>query len=548
VELLGEDKGSGYKAPRYMVRRSDGQLVQLTDLLYLVAERIDGHRDYDDIARDVSEAYGRKVSADNVRQLVQKSLFSDGLVARPDGSQPELKKVDPVLSLRFRVTILPDKAVNLIAGVLRPLFWPPVMVAVLVGLVVVDVWYFGTHGIGQSLRDTLYQPLVMILLYGLLILSVAWHELGHATACRYGGARPGRIGFGIYIIWPALYTDVTEAYRLGRGGKVRTDLGGMYFNAIFVLATAGFYALTGFEPILVLIMIQHALILYNLMPFLRMDGYFVISDLTGIPDLFQRIKPTIASLLPWKETPKQATDLKRWVRVVVTVWVLSVIPVLLFLFSMMVLAAPRTLATAWDSFFVQWAKVSGAVDDGNGATAAVSGIRAAMVALPVAGMSVTFLKVTKRLLFRFWALLTSRPAAGVAVGLAGAAVLGGAAYLLIPNGEYKPIQPEEQWTFGEGVDALSEVTTGRPSLTEEREKELGGAPTQRDTGVIDDGGDDTGTDTGDTGTDDPDTEQTDDGDTDTDEGDVTEDDDEDTTEDGTTEDDTDSSPSPTSSP
>ena len=44
------------------------------------------------------------------------------------------------------------------------------------------------------------------------------------------------MGFGFYLFWPAFYTDVTDSYRLGRGGRVRTDLGGLYFNALVVLA------------------------------------------------------------------------------------------------------------------------------------------------------------------------------------------------------------------------------------------------------------------------------------------------------------------------
>ena len=48
-------------------------------------------------------------------------------------------------------------------------------------------------------------------------------------------------------MWPAFYTDVTDAYRLDRAGRLRTDLGGLYFNAIFALATFGVWALTGVE-------------------------------------------------------------------------------------------------------------------------------------------------------------------------------------------------------------------------------------------------------------------------------------------------------------
>jgi putative peptide zinc metalloprotease protein len=44
VELLGEYKGSGYSQPPSLVRRADGQVIQVSALLYRVACRIDGAR------------------------------------------------------------------------------------------------------------------------------------------------------------------------------------------------------------------------------------------------------------------------------------------------------------------------------------------------------------------------------------------------------------------------------------------------------------------------------------------------------------------------
>ena len=38
-----------------------------------------------------------------------------------------------------------------------------------------------------------------------------------------------------------------DAYRLGKRGRLRTDLGGMYFNAIFALIVGAVYAATSFE-------------------------------------------------------------------------------------------------------------------------------------------------------------------------------------------------------------------------------------------------------------------------------------------------------------
>src|SRR5207237_4086106 len=130
-------------------------------------------------------------------------------------------------------------AVRRITSPFRPLFFSPVVVVVLGTLVAIDVWLFGYHGIGQSVHDALYHPALLLVLLGLVIASAAFHEFGHAVACTYGGATPGVMGAGIYIAWPAFYTDVTDAYRLDKRGRLRTDLGGVYFNAVFILVTAG---------------------------------------------------------------------------------------------------------------------------------------------------------------------------------------------------------------------------------------------------------------------------------------------------------------------
>jgi len=480
IELIGELEGSGYKETPYVARRPDGQMIQMTYLLHLIAEQVDGKSDYRAIAERVSERFGRRVSANNVGFLIEKKLRPLGVVAAADGSQPQVKKGDPLLALKFKTVLIPERAVNVIAAMLRPLFWPPAIVAALVGLVALDIWYFSVHGVGQSLRDTLYQPALILLIYGLLLVSIAWHELGHATACRYGGATPGVIGFGIYVVWPAFYNDVTDAYRLDKGGRVRVDLGGIYFNVLFTLGVAGAYFVTGFEPLLVLILVQHLLMLYQFMPFLRLDGYYVIADLTGVPDLFARVKPTLRSALPWKETEDSVAELKPWVRVVVTAWVLTVIPLLLYAFAMMVISAPRVFATGWDSLVVQQDRFTAAIGGERYTEAAAGGLQMAMLVLPLGGMTVTFSRVTKRLYDGAMNVTDGRP---ILRGLTyltatGAAVF--AAFVLWPNGEYRPIQEGERWTVTSSFEALEGVTTGRPSLTPEHEDELGGATSVRE--------------------------------------------------------------------
>ena len=481
IDLIGQYEGSGFKEPPYIARRADGQVVQLAPLLYLIAELADGERTNEEIAAAVSEAIQRGVSADNVRQLVERRLRPLGVIAPANGSEPELQKADPLLALRLRAALVPERVVNAITKVFKPLFFPPVVVAVLGGLGALDVWLFAYHGIAQSLREVLYSPALLMMMLGLVVLSAAFHECGHATACAYGGARPGVMGAGLYIVWPAFYTDVTDAYRLGKRGRLRTDLGGVYFNVVFMLATAGAYALTGYEPLLLVIPFMHLEIVHQFLPFIRLDGYYIVSDLTGVPDMFARIRPTLASLLPWNHTSERVTELKPWVRVVVTAYVFTVVPLLLLMFGLMLVNAPRIFSTAYDSFFVQYHKVQHAFDGGSSLNGVIGILQMLILILPALGIAATCWMVFKRVSGAVWSRTEGRPAVRAVYGLAtatAAAVLG---YVWWPNGDYRPIQRSERGTLTGAVQQLAQVPSGRPSLSRKRAQQLHGAPFQSST-------------------------------------------------------------------
>jgi putative peptide zinc metalloprotease protein len=475
IELIGEYQESGFKEAPYIARRADGQMVQLPPMLYALAEQVDGRRGYGELAERLSTAIERQVGPEDVEFLVREKLRPLGVLAQADGSSPEFAKVDPLLALKFRAALVPKSVTRALTTIFYPLFYPAAIVAVLAGLVAVDIWFFFFHGVAQPLRELAYNPVLLLMVLGLVVVATALHELGHATATRYGGAEPGVMGAGIYIVWPAFYTDVTDAYRLDRNGRLRVDLGGVYFNCVFVLGIAAAYSLTEFEPLLVLIIVQHMQILQQFLPFLRLDGYYILSDLTGVPDMFNRIKPTLKGAIPGKETDPKVDELKPWVRRVTAGWVLFLIPVLLLVFGMIVFNAPRMVATAWDSLLIQFDRIQ----EGGTSNVAGGALQSGALVLPLAGITYTFTRIVGRVVGGAWSWSTGAPLrrALVLVGSAGIAAV--AAYVLYPNGDYKPIQSGERGTIQAGVRQLSAVRTGRPGLTEEREHDLGGAPTRR---------------------------------------------------------------------
>ncbi len=396
VELLGEYKGSGYAQPPSLVRRPDGQVIQMSRLLYQVTCRIDGSRDPGAIADLVGEDLGLSLSGDQVRHLITSKLLPLGIVAAA-GAPAALPRANPLLALRARGTLLPHVAANAVGVLLRPLFRPPIVVAVVGSVLAVDAWLFASHGLGLGLQQVLRDPVDLLIVAGLSLVSAVFHECGHAAACRYGGARPGVIGAGIYLVWPSFFTDVTDSYRLSRAGRLRTDLGGLYFNLIFILVLAGIYAATPAGFLLLVIAITHLEMLEQVLPFVRFDGYFILSDLVGVPDLFARVAPILRNVVSRGPNDPRVTGLRRRARIVVTGWVLCVIPLLTFSLGYLLLHLPQISRALWRSARRQAHLASAAVAGHGYALAVVDALGVVLLALSLAGSLYIVIGLARRL-------------------------------------------------------------------------------------------------------------------------------------------------------
>ena len=322
MRLLGRYQGSGYREPKYLIRRSSGQVLHVSRLLFLLAANLDGRRTTEEVADRVSGQYRRRLTPDGVDFLIEHKLRPLGLLA---SATPAGLPAAPsqLLGLRLRRPFVPARTVEVLGNLLAPLFLPIIVLAGLAGLAVSDLWLLRTASLMEALQVTLLDPPLILAVLGITVAAALVHELGHAAACSYGGGRPGAIGAGLYLVYPAFYTDVTDSYRLDRAGRVRTDLGGVYFNALTLVAlTAALYA-TGWQPLVLVILLVHLEMAQQLLPVVRLDGYFVLADLVGVPDLFARVRPVLASLRPGRGPDPRVTALRRSTRIVVTVWVLD---------------------------------------------------------------------------------------------------------------------------------------------------------------------------------------------------------------------------------
>jgi putative peptide zinc metalloprotease protein len=128
-----------------------------------------------------------------------------------------------------------------------------------------------------------YQGLERILSFG-LALSVAkvCHELGHAFVARHHGCKVPTMGVAFLVMWPVLYTDTNEAWKLSsRRAGFQIGIAGIATELLLaVLATLAWVFLPEGAPRAAAFFLATTswvlTLAINISPFMRFDGYFLL--------------------------------------------------------------------------------------------------------------------------------------------------------------------------------------------------------------------------------------------------------------------------------
>jgi putative peptide zinc metalloprotease protein len=189
----------------------------------------------------------------------------------------------------------------------RTFFWLIVAIAVLGVFLVGRQWDSFAHTFVDMLSPAGFLGYALALMFAKTL-----HELGHAyTATRYG-VRVAHMGVAFLVMLPMLYTDTGESWKLqDRMQRWRIAAAGMSAEfALAAVATLG-WSLTSDGPLrstLFFLATTSWLVTLaiNASPFMRFDGYFLLSDALDFPNLHERAGALARSsmrrtLLGWQE-------------------------------------------------------------------------------------------------------------------------------------------------------------------------------------------------------------------------------------------------------
>jgi putative peptide zinc metalloprotease protein len=171
-----------------------------------------------------------------------------------------------------------------------PRFWLLMLATALLGLYFVSRQWDGFIHTFASYAG--WQGLVGIGL-ALSIGKIA-HELGHALTAYRHGCRVPHMGVAFLVLMPVLYTDTNEAWKLA-GRRQRLQIGAAGMAAEIALAACA-TLLWSFLPdgplragvFLLATSTWLITLAINLSPFMRFDGYFLLSDWLDMPNLHER--------------------------------------------------------------------------------------------------------------------------------------------------------------------------------------------------------------------------------------------------------------------
>lgn len=120
------------------------------------------------------------------------------------------------------------------------------------------------------------------------ILSLAFHEFGHAMAVRHFGRRVDRAGLMLMYGSPGAYVDTSDMWLATRRQRLCVTASGPIVNLVFG-SVATFVALARPGTIIAAFAAsQFLFVLANAMPLLKLDGYYMLMDATGVSNLRER--------------------------------------------------------------------------------------------------------------------------------------------------------------------------------------------------------------------------------------------------------------------
>jgi putative peptide zinc metalloprotease protein len=274
--------------PRFLVVCGARQHVVGEDVRVLLDQLRKAPASWDELADRHASATGRASDVAALQRLVAESMPRDWF---NEGSAQASAVADPFL---WRADLFSGQTLAPLTRRFAALFDRRLALLVVLGFVLVLALSLPVAATRIHADFSAGESLGLVVC---LMLGVVWHEFGHLAAVARAGVAHGSMGVGLYWFVPAMYADVSQAWRVPPRARVLIDVGGLYFQAMFAIGI-GAYALASDSTFAYkLIWMTTFTMLHTLNPFFKFDGYWMLSDATGLTNLHAQVRTTAIGVL-----------------------------------------------------------------------------------------------------------------------------------------------------------------------------------------------------------------------------------------------------------
>ncbi len=278
---------------------------------WALIQLFDGRHNYEEIAQLYSQQSGGQCSAQEIREFADELDAIDfwyktpleknvALMQKSADERRHLQKKKSQygdLSLILFPAVNPDKFLTWLYGHTRFFYtpWFTLLTLCVFGLgagITISHW----SEIGRdtlefyNFSDKTWLDVVGFYFLALVVLVV--HELGHGHSCKHYGGRVQFMGFALIYLAPAFYTDITEGeVKATRYERMVISLAGVWIELMLYSIIAPIWL--GTPPYTVLhdacytlmLITGISAVLLNWNPLIKLDGYYILTELLGIVDL-----------------------------------------------------------------------------------------------------------------------------------------------------------------------------------------------------------------------------------------------------------------------
>lgn len=288
LEVFNFDSDADQPMVLCVIPGDDGVVRFAIPATYMDLMRLlDGERTVDEAIDALLELKSDALPKERLQRLVRESLIPKGILvyAHQDPRRVAVSKQPKLAFLYIKLPIIKSYIVNPIARRLGFLYRREPLI---LGALLFIATHFYVYAYLIHEYDVNFNQMDAIGILTLMLLSTIgtfFHEFGHASAAAYYGCRRMTIGWGLYLIYTVLWTNVSEAWKLPRRQRAIIDIGGVYFESFFLFLMLFLFLYTKNPIFLFAFIFIDLAIATTFNPFLRMDGYWLMSDLFGIVNL-----------------------------------------------------------------------------------------------------------------------------------------------------------------------------------------------------------------------------------------------------------------------